>query len=150
MANPQQFLDDAIAAANRGVKFDYERKLEPAIYFYMEAGNLLERAIALSKPQDVRPLHDKMCKYRDRAQSLQTQMQRENADFKGDAKKRILQRFHFLMDQALDADNAGNTDSAIQLYTDAVELCTKHNIQEHETRSLAFRALERIETLRGI
>ena len=36
-----------------------------------------------------------------------------------------LERAHFLVTQAFDEDEKGNKDEAIELYTEAVELCLK-------------------------
>lgn len=39
--------------------------------------------------------------------------------------KQQLERAHFLVTQAFDEDDKGNAEEAIELYTEAVELCLK-------------------------
>ncbi|XP_026579970.1 calpain-7-like, partial [Pseudonaja textilis] len=65
-----------------------------------------------------------------------------------------LERAHFLVTQAFDEDEKGNNEEAIELYTEAVELCLKTSSEASETllqtklKQLARQALDRAEALK--
>lgn len=54
------------------------------------------------------------------------------------------------MQQAIEEDEQGDKDDAIQLYAKAVEYVTKYpELMQGELRSIALQALDRAETLKG-
>lgn len=144
------FVEDAIASAKRAVAFDGEGMLDPAIYFYNAAANLLEKAAELSEPEKSDGYHSKANEYKERAKALQEAKANQKTHFKCDEKKQKLKRIQFLMEQALDADNAGLKDTAVELYTNAIEFCTTNpDIFQGEVRDLVMQALERAEAIKG-
>ncbi|GAB6032708.1 calpain 7, variant 2 [Chamberlinius hualienensis] len=70
--------------------------------------------------------------------------------------QRDMERAEFLIYQALDDDEAGNLDEAVELYMQAVELCLavrKETVDvelQKKLSKLATQALERAEDLKGI
>ncbi|UYV60305.1 CAPN7 [Cordylochernes scorpioides] len=80
-----------------------------------------------------------------------------------DEQQQEVQRAEFLLHQALDEDEAGNTSEAIDLYSQSVELCLqavsshspllRHTVEDAQLKAkiglLAQRALERAEELKG-
>lgn len=54
------------------------------------------------------------------------------------------------MQQAIDEDEQGDKDDAIDLYAKAVEYVTKYpELMQGELRRIALQALDRAETLKG-
>lgn len=52
-------------------------------------------------------------------------VQSQNTDPLKSKQQLDLERAHFLVTQAFDEDDKGNAEEAIELYTEAVELCLK-------------------------
>lgn len=152
MSSPTQFVEDAIAAANRAVQFDSDHKYEPAAYFYKVAAKLLERASILSVPEKAEALHAKALEYNGRANALDDLRHAEQNKIEGeDLTKQRLGRCHFMLQQALDADAEGFKDTAVQLYTKAIEFVTQHpELMHGELKEIVLKALERAEHLKGI
>lgn len=151
MSSPTQFIEDAVAAAKRAVQFDSEGQREPAAYFYKVAAKLLERAAAISSPDKGDSLHKKALEYSTRANSLDEQEESGNEPVVEDVTKQRLRRCHFLLQQALDADGAGLKDTAVELYTNAIEYVTHcPELMQGELKDLILQALERAEDLKGI
>jgi len=139
-----QTLDDARLAARRAVQFDSNGRYEQALYYYDIAIKLL------IKLQSDGMYEDKLAEYRERISSIQHLSKRalifmnmilndafsrklsflkllvpeeEQNNHKPESLHQSeLQRCKFLMNQALDADEAGLKDIAVKLYTDAAEL----------------------------
>lgn len=150
MSSPCQFLEDAVAAAKRAVEFDQNRQIDPAVYFYMVSSQLLLKAAQLSSEEKAVSLRQKANEYKKRANTLETEKNCIHIS-QGDENTLKLKRFRFLMQQALDADAAEIKDTAIELYTNAIEFITKNpELMQGEVKGLAIQALERAETLKGI
>lgn len=150
MSSPIQFIEDAVAAAKRAVQFDSEGKQEPAAYFYRVSAKLLTRAAELSEPDKVETLHQKAIEYSNRAAVLEELAKEGAKPDVEDPMKQRLQRCHFLLQQALDADVEGLKDVAVDLYTNAIEYVTKHpELMRGELKELIMEALERAEHLKG-
>lgn len=145
------FVEDAVASAKRAVAFDGENMLDPAIYFYNAAANLLRKAAELSEPEKREAFNAKANEYTERANILSEIKKNQHPEFQRDEKKQKLKSFQFLMEQALDADAAELKDTAVELYSDAIEFCTKNpEIMHGEVRDLVMQALERAEVIKGI
>lgn len=149
MCAPSQYLEDAVSYAMRAVEFDSNGQVEPAIYFYTVSSKLLAKA-ASECPERRESLLLKSKEYKDRAIALEEGKNKpEEEDFK-DENKQKQKRYKFLMQQALDADAAGLKDTAVGLYTDAIEYVTQNpELMQGELKELAIKALERAESLKG-
>lgn len=151
MSSPTQFIEDAVAAARRAVQFDSEGQHEPAAYFYQVAAKLLERAVALSEPEKAETLHKKALEYNSRGKELDDLRNDEKEPLVEDETKQRLRRCHFLLQQALDVDSAGLKETAVNLYTKAIEYVTQYpELMQGELRELVMQALERAEELKGM
>lgn len=151
MSSPAQFIEDAVAAARRAVQFDSDGQHEPAAYFYQVATKLLERAAELSEPEKAETLHTKALEYNNRAKELDNVRNNEKEPMVEDVTKQRLKRCHFLLQQALDADSAGLKETAVNLYTKAIEYVTQYpELMQGELRELVMQALERAEDIKGI
>lgn len=146
------FIEDAVASAKRAVAFDGEGMFDPAIYFYNAAASLLRKAADVDETSDkTAPLITKANEYEERAKALLETKRNKPPEFQRDEKKQKLKRFQFLMEQALDADAADLKETAVDLYSDAIEFCTKNpEIMQGEVRDLVMQALERAEAIKGI
>lgn len=150
MSSPTQFIEDAVAAAKRAVQFDSDRKFEPAAYFYKVAAKLLYKAADLSEPEKAEALRRKATEYHSRGDALDDLTKEERRPDEEDLTKQRLQRCHFLLQQALEADAEGFKDSAVELYTKAIEYVTQHpDLMHGELKELVIKALERAEDLKG-
>ncbi|XP_018325822.1 calpain-7 [Agrilus planipennis] len=151
MSRPQQFLEDAIAAAKRAVQFDTDQQYEPATYFYTIAAKLLVKAADISEAEKATALRKKSQEYSQRAAVLEQLKDAEYSTQAEDEHKKRLKRLHFLLQQGLDADNAGLKDTAVDLYAQAIEYVTHYPEFMHgELREIVIQALERAEALKGI
>lgn len=156
MSQSAQFLEDAIAASNRAVQFDRLGQQEAAAsYFYKVAAQLLEKAAAIEGGPKGTSLIERAKQYRYRAGVLHDMdNSHQNRVVPHSASKEHLEQCYFLFQQGLDADEAGLKDTAVQLYSQAVELALKQSQEDPEIRNktmtLAVKALERAEELKGI
>uniref|UniRef100_A0A4W6DPY2 Calpain 7 n=1 Tax=Lates calcarifer TaxID=8187 RepID=A0A4W6DPY2_LATCA len=111
---------DAVKFAKTAVTYDQNGKYNEAVFYYKEAAQaLIYAGMAGSKLEGIQ---DKVNEYLDRVQAL------HNAQKSDPLKSRQqvdLERAHFLVTQAFEEDEKGNDDEAIELYTQAVELCIK-------------------------
>lgn len=155
MSSTTQLLEDAIEASRRAVHFDQAGQQEAAAsYFYKVAAQLLEKAAHLDPDKSAAWLA-KAETYRNRALALnaidQTQQKRDVIET---GTKQQLERCHFLLQQGLDADESGLKDTAIELYTQAVEVAIHHKCSDQvmgeKLKKVALQALERAEQLKGI
>ncbi|XP_015603072.1 calpain-7 isoform X2 [Cephus cinctus] len=145
-----QPLDDALNAARRAVQFDTDKQYKQALYYYGVARQFLSRV----SPNSL--LAQKAEEYQNRIAAIQ-QLIAEEEERKCKSvnlKETELQRCKFLMSQALDADEAGCKDIAINLYTDAAELGLNAKTSDPEVKAkltnLIRHAVERAESLKGI
>ncbi|KAK0417934.1 hypothetical protein QR680_013287 [Steinernema hermaphroditum] len=142
-----------VTIANR---FDRNGQVEAAISYYMEAFSTFIRLIDAG----IAPM-----RYLETANSY-----RVRADFLRDQPRIVCpvgatksehqlnkERVKFLMTQALENDEAGNSKEAVELYSQAVDFCLKasrsSDCDEGNRRNLhalAKQALERAEALKGI
>ncbi|XP_063826213.1 calpain-7-like [Ostrinia nubilalis] len=143
-------LINAREAASLAIQFDQMGETDKAVECYRTAARILDRArdsVSLERRSEIR---EKVQEYLKRANALQ-----EQKDVAQQAEvERSLQQCYFLMQQALDADEADLKDIALQLYTQAVELAVTIKSSDPEikekVKGLASQALDRAEDLKGI
>ncbi|CAH2048365.1 unnamed protein product, partial [Iphiclides podalirius] len=141
---------NATEAASLAVKFDQTGQIDKAVECYRTAARLLDRIRDQLLPEKQIDIREKVKEYLHRATFLQEQKDRaQQAD-----SERGMQQCYFLMQQALDADEANLKDLALQLYTQAVELAVSINTSESDIKQkvkiLAAQALDRAEEIKGI
>ncbi|KAG7308895.1 hypothetical protein JYU34_006165 [Plutella xylostella] len=143
-------LSQATEAASLAVKFDQTGQIDNAVECYRTAARLLDRARDRLLPEKQEGVRVKVREYLERANSLL-----ENKDMAQQAEsERSMQKCYFLMQQALDADEAGLKDLALQLYTKAVELAVSLKAHDQDMKSkitnIATKALDRAEEIKRI
>uniref|UniRef100_A0A3Q3KUL0 Calpain 7 n=1 Tax=Mastacembelus armatus TaxID=205130 RepID=A0A3Q3KUL0_9TELE len=143
---------DAVKFAQTAVTFDRDGKYTEAVFYYKEAAQaLIYAGMAGSKLDGVQ---DKVSEYLSRVQALHGAVQAEKSDPLKSRQQVDLERAHFLVTQAFNEDEKGNDDEAIELYTQAVELCIKTSNEtsdqalQTKLKQLAHQALDRAEGLK--
>lgn len=143
---------DAVNFAKTAVNYDQNGKYNEAVFYYKEAAQaLLYAAMAGSKLEG---LQNKVNEYLDRVQALHGAGQAQTSDPLKTREQVDLERAHFLVTQAFEEDEKGNVDEAIELYTQAVELCihtsnqTQDQVLQNKLKQLARQALDRAEGLK--
>ncbi|XP_014018676.2 calpain-7 [Salmo salar] len=150
---------DCTALEHDGVKFaktavicDQNGKYNEAVFYYKEAAQaLIYAGMAGSKLEGIQ---DKVNEYLDRVQALHNAVQAQSSDPLKSKQQVDLERAHFLVTQAFEEDEKGNGDEAIELYTQAVELCiqtsndTTDQGLQGKLKQLARQALDRAEGLK--
>ncbi|VVD05817.1 unnamed protein product [Leptidea sinapis] len=143
-------FQNATEAASLAVQFDQTGQTNKAVECYRTAARLLDRICDQISPEKQTEIRSKVKEYLKRATFLQ-----EQKDISQQAEsERIMQKCYFLMQQALDADEAQLKDLALQLYTQAVEYavsvkCSDGDIN-NKIKSVAEQALDRAEEIKGI
>ncbi|XP_070995866.1 calpain-7-like isoform X1 [Oncorhynchus clarkii lewisi] len=143
---------DAVKFAKTAVICDQNGKYNEAVFYYKEAAQaLIYAGMAGSKLEGIQ---DKVNEYLDRVQALHNAVQAQSSDPLKSKQQVDLERAHFLVTQAFEEDEKGNGDEAIELYTQAVELCiqTSHDTTDQglqgKLKQLARQALDRTEGLK--
>lgn len=141
---------NATEAASLAVQFDQAGETDKAVECYRTAARLLDRIRDRFPPDKQLEVRNKVQEYLERATTLIEQKDRaQQAE-----SERAMQQCYFLMQQALEADEANMKDSALQLYLQAVEFAVsvKVNIPEIKTKisNMAAQALDRAEEIKGI
>lgn len=146
---------DAVELASRAIQFDREGQVDPAVFYYREAAQILHSAFL--NGSQLLNIKEKVKEYLDRAETL---IEQKNADKPTQEQKNVhqqeLERAQFLLHQAFDEDSDGNKEEAVKLYSQAVELCLKARKQTQDATlqknltKLAEQALERAEALKGV
>ncbi|XP_045448055.1 calpain-7-like [Melitaea cinxia] len=141
---------NATEAASLAVTFDQARQADKAVECYRTAARLLDRVCDHVSPERKADIRKKVKEYLERATFLQEQKDRAQQE----ESERIMQKCYFLMQQALDADEANLQDLALQLYTQAVELAVSVKVSNSDIKTringLAKQALDRAEEIKGI
>ncbi|XP_011496802.1 PREDICTED: calpain-7-like [Ceratosolen solmsi marchali] len=142
-------LEGALDAARRAVDFDKNEQYRQAVYYYGIAIQLLQNL------STVPALAEKCVEYQGRIVEIQKTILEEERkkDEQETPPESQLQRCKFLLNQALDADEAGFKEEAIKLYTNAAELGLKAKITSNKKTkitNLVRHALDRAESLKGI
>lgn len=143
---------DAVKFAKSAVLNDQKGKYNEAVFYYKEAAQaLIYAGMAGSKLENIQ---DKISEYLDRVEALHTAVQAQSIDPLKSKHQLDLERAYFLVTQAFDDDEKGNVEEAIELYTQAVELCietaneTSDQTLQLKLKQLARQALDRAEGLK--
>uniref|UniRef100_A0AAQ5ZPM4 Calpain catalytic domain-containing protein n=1 Tax=Amphiprion ocellaris TaxID=80972 RepID=A0AAQ5ZPM4_AMPOC len=143
---------DGVKFAKTAVTYDQKGKYNEAVFYYKEAAQaLIYAGMAGSKLEGIQ---DKVNEYLDRVQALHNAVQAQKSDPLKSRQQVDLERAHFLVTQAFEEDEKGNDDEAIELYTQAVELCIKTSNEtsdqalQNKLKQLARQALDRAEGLK--
>lgn len=153
-ADPETLEKDAVTFAQQAVTCDERGQYAMATFFYTEAAQALINA-GLSGSQ-MPGLTERAHQYITRAEELKkAESQRSLATTSQPVQHQSeLERATFLIKQAFDEDDLGNDQDAIDLYTEAVELClkirdgTSDKALQVKVKKLATQALERAEALK--
>ncbi|XP_062980483.1 calpain-7 isoform X3 [Elgaria multicarinata webbii] len=143
---------DAVKFAQLAVQRDQGGRYQEAAFYYKEAAQALIYAAMAGSTLDNIP--GKISEYLERVQALYSAVQSQKVDPLKSKQQLDLERAHFLVTQAFDEDEKGNGEEAIELYTEAVELCLKTANETSETvlqtklKQLARQALDRAEALK--
>uniref|UniRef100_A0A3Q2PMT6 Calpain 7 n=1 Tax=Fundulus heteroclitus TaxID=8078 RepID=A0A3Q2PMT6_FUNHE len=138
---------DAVNFAKTAVICDQNAKYNEAVFYYKEAAQAL--IYAGMAGSQLEGLQDKVSEYLDRVQALHNAVQSQKSDPLKSRHQVDLERAHFLVTQAFEEDEKGNDDEAVELYTQAVELCIKTSSESSDQtlqmklKQLARQALER-------
>ncbi|KAG1948211.1 calpain-7 [Pimephales promelas] len=143
---------DAVKFAKSAVLNDQQGKYNEAVFYYKEAAQaLIYAGMAGSKLENIQ---DKVNEYLDRVQTLLSAVQAQSNDPLKSKHQLDLERAYFLVTQAFEEDEKENADEAIELYTQAVELCiqasneTSDQALQGKLKQLARQALDRAEGLK--
>ncbi|XP_039378658.1 calpain-7 isoform X4 [Mauremys reevesii] len=143
---------DAVKFAQLAVQRDQGGRYQEAAFYYKEAAQaLIYAGMAGSNLENIQ---EKINEYLERVQALYSAVQSQNTDPLKSKQQLDLERAHFLVTQAFDEDDKGNAEEAIELYTEAVELClktaneTSDAILQSKLKQLARQALDRAEALK--
>lgn len=154
--NVQGLVEDAQISAARAVNFEKSKQVEVAAYYYKEASRLLLLAVSTNPNDgDVDTWKNLAVKYSERALQLNAIKQIQTV-CQPVTSQRQLHKCHFLFTQALDADEAGNSEEAVDLYTQAVQIGLEARAATSDTElhskltAVTRQALERAEELKGI
>ncbi|KAG6449017.1 hypothetical protein O3G_MSEX005827 [Manduca sexta] len=143
-------FSNATEAATLAVQFDQAGQTDKAVECYRTAARLLDRVRDRFPPEKQLEVRDKVREYLERATILQDQKDKAQQE----ESERAMQQCYFLMQQALDADEADLKVNALQLYTQAVELAVSVKASDPaikaRVKSLAEQALDRAEEIKGI
>ncbi|XP_071446361.1 calpain-7-like [Hetaerina americana] len=153
--NVKKLVEDALVSSTRAVQFDRNGNFEVASYYYMHAARQLALASDSQNPES-ESWKEKADQYIERALVLDKLRLGKNVTPAMPQGYKELQRAHYLFQEALDADEAGNEEEAVELYSQAVEMSisatnsTSDVNLKHKLTHLAKKALERAEELKGI
>ncbi|XP_018612389.2 calpain-7 [Scleropages formosus] len=143
---------DAVTFAKSAVFYDQKGQHNEAVFYYKEAAQaLIYAGMAGSKLENIQ---DKVNEYLDRVQQLHAAAQARSSDPLKSKHQLDLERAYFLVTQAFEEDEKGNGDEAIELYTQAVELCIQASNEtadatlQGKLKQLARQALDRAEGLK--
>ncbi|XP_068013076.1 calpain-7 isoform X3 [Melanerpes formicivorus] len=143
---------DAVKFAQLAVQRDQNGRYQEAVFYYKEAAQaLIYAGMAGSNLENIQ---EKINEYLERVQALHSAVQCQNTDPLKSKQQLDLERAHFLVTQAFDEDDKGNAEEAVELYTEAVELCLQTATETSEAglqlklKQLARQALDRAEALK--
>ncbi|XP_074126884.1 calpain-7 isoform X1 [Sminthopsis crassicaudata] len=143
---------DAVHFAQLAVQRDQGGRYQEAVFYYKEAAQaLIYAGMAGSTLENIQ---DKINEYLERVQALHSAVQSQKCDPLKPKQQLDLERARFLVTQAFDEDDKGNVEEAIELYTEAVDLCLKTSNEtsdqslQSKLKLLARQALDRAEALK--
>ncbi|XP_036851348.1 calpain-7 isoform X2 [Manis javanica] len=138
---------DAVQFARLAVQRDHEGRYSEAVFYYKEAAQAL--IYAEMAGSSLEHIQEKINEYLERVQALHSAVQAKSADPLKSKHQLDLERARFLVTQAFDEDEKGNIEDAIELYTEAVDLCLKTSYEtadktlQNKLKQLARQALDR-------
>ncbi|XP_036756880.2 calpain-7 isoform X2 [Manis pentadactyla] len=138
---------DAVQFARLAVQRDHEGRYSEAVFYYKEAAQAL--IYAEMAGSSLEHIQEKINEYLERVQALHSAVQSKSADPLKSKHQLDLERARFLVTQAFDEDEKGNIEDAIELYTEAVDLCLKTSYEtadktlQNKLKQLARQALDR-------
>ena len=114
--------------AKLAIKFDKDENYDAALIYYKEAIDLCMLAVNLGST--IENLIIKIKEYLIRAELLKRAINDQKKQQlatkpKNDKDAQTLKTAQFLISEALEEDENGNTESAIQSYMEAIDLCIK-------------------------
>ncbi|XP_055985826.1 calpain-7 isoform X2 [Sorex fumeus] len=142
---------DAVQFARLAVQRDHAGRYSEAVFYYKEAAQAL--IYAEMAGSGLEHIQEKINEYLERVQALHSAVQPKSTDPLKSKQQLDLERAHFLVTQAFDEDEKGNVEDAIELYTEAVDLCLKTSAEtadktlQNKLKQLARQALDRAEAL---
>ncbi|XP_004631751.1 calpain-7 [Octodon degus] len=142
---------DAVQFARLAVQRDHEGRYSEAVFYYKEAAQAL--IYAEMAGSSLEHIQEKINEYLERVQALHSAVQSKSAGPLKSKHQLDLERAHFLVTQAFDEDEKQNIEEAIELYTEAVDLCLKTSSEtadktlQNKLKQLARQALDRAEAL---
>ncbi|CAG9856353.1 unnamed protein product [Phyllotreta striolata] len=152
MSNSDILLEHAIEAAKKAVQFDQQGESGISTYYYEAASRLLRQVVTLIEdPERLESLNEKASQYENRADELRNVAPTEHKIVGENENTCKLKQCYFLLNQAIEEDEAGDKEDAIKLYTKAIEYVTQcPDLMQGELKSLVLQALDRAEELKGI
>ncbi|XP_076050460.1 calpain-7-like isoform X2 [Oratosquilla oratoria] len=154
MGEVEELMTQAAGVAQQATQLDTAGSTAAAAYAYYRAVELLQRALEHGAPSASILPH--VQQYQARAQQL------EHAGTSGRVDKVVLEDGHgalyrakFLLNEALELDESGMEDQALEVYTEAVQLCLNASKEvESETmqerlKMLSLQALNRAEVIKA-
>ncbi|GFO06594.1 calpain-7 [Plakobranchus ocellatus] len=155
-ADPQVLQNEGIHLAQQAVQHDQLGRFDMAVFYYSEAAQTL--LAALQAGSQVPNIAEKAAEYMLRAdalkKSLETSNKVTNAETVKSQHQTDLERAGFLLSEALDEDEQGNLNEAIDLYSEAVDVCLQIRNSNPDTKmrervtKMAEQALDRAEALK--
>ncbi|XP_018570813.1 calpain-7-like [Anoplophora glabripennis] len=151
MSNPGQLLDNAVEAAKKAVQYDEQGEPKISAYYYEAAARLLEQAAITVGPERGDSFREKAHEYKNRASELMNKSPVESKIVENDTSNTKLKQCYFLLQQAIDEDEQGDKEDAVELYTKAIEYITQFpDLMQGDLKTLTLQALDRAEQLKGI
>ena len=150
----QTVLDTIQIVATRAVDSERKKQFEHAAFCYNETARLLRHALSLGASQP--GLKEKADQYEERALALVASLTSQSSPQRSSQEPGVgeLSRAYNLLTEALELDEAGETEDALEQYKLAVEVClaTKKSVSSKEMQDklskVAVQALDRAESLR--
>ncbi|XP_076439397.1 calpain-7-like [Babylonia areolata] len=152
---------EGVNLAHQAVAYDEQERFDLALFYYTEAAQTL---LAAAQAGSCHPaLVDKATEYMLRADKIRETIfspgSARNGNSGGEEVEKTqqqtdLERARFLLSEALDEDEKGDLDDAVDLYTQAVELCiqirdsTDDATLKTKVTKMAKEALDRGEALK--
>ncbi|KAJ8922897.1 hypothetical protein NQ315_001439 [Exocentrus adspersus] len=155
MSNPDELIDNAVEAAKKAVHYDEQGESKISVYYYEAAARLLEQAANATHQEKTdekgKQLFEKAQEYKNRASELTNKSPVENKIVGSDSNKTTLKQCYFLLQQAIDEDEQGDKEDAVELYAKAIEYITQFpDLMQGDLKALILQALDRAEELKGI
>ncbi|VDM96021.1 unnamed protein product [Thelazia callipaeda] len=146
-------MDEVTCSAQKAISYDKACHWDAAIYFYVDAaGTILE----LIRQEKILPVHRKKAEeYIKRAEAIRSLSTSKSSTNIKNQQQLNLERAKFLLYQALNEDEAGHSEEALLLYSQAVELCIETSKMSCELsmvrklHELAEKSLDRAEVLKA-